>query len=130
MIVKIITGTYGYRKNGLLMPKHKGDVVTLDDAEAKRLIELKIAVKASELPTKSPIHGHVDDSANTNIPDSENGQEDAGNGDDEAVDLEEMTVPELKELAKEFGVKNAAKMKRQELIDAITSNGTAALPEG
>ncbi|WP_320179655.1 Rho termination factor N-terminal domain-containing protein [Roseovarius pacificus] len=44
---------------------------------------------------------------------------DSGAGEDGEKPLDEHTVPELKEIAKEYGVEGADKMKRADLIAAI-----------
>lgn len=49
--IRIISGTYGFRENGMIHPKdaHSG-VFEVDDKEAERLVALNVAEYAAEQP--------------------------------------------------------------------------------
>lgn len=89
MVIKIISGTYGYNTGISIIPKTSSDEpFELDDAKASRLIKLGVAVAVeAEKPAKKE---------NT---------------------LEDLEYNELKKMAKEYGIKAAG--KKEELIEAI-----------
>ena len=106
--VKIIVGTYGYRKNNVSpveLINAESDPIEVSDAEAKRLIELGIAVASGkavevmETVTDEPMAtGHLD-----------------------AESLEEYTVPELKDLAGKLGLEFKSRASKDELIKLISA---------
>jgi len=53
--VKITNGIYGYRppKSKQLKPAHAGDIITVQDKEAARLIELGVAVSVDSVSVVS-----------------------------------------------------------------------------
>lgn len=91
MVIKIISGTYGYNTGLTIIPKTSSDEpFELEDAKAERLIGLGVAVEVS---SEEKISGDTDES------------------------LENLEYNELKKMAKECGVK--ASGTKKELIEAI-----------
>lgn len=91
MVIRIISGTYGYNTGLTIIPKTSSDEpFELEDTKAERLISLGVAVKVSP---EEKISGDTDDS------------------------LENLEYNELKKMAKECGVK--ASGTKKELIEAI-----------
>ena len=97
-IIKIIRGTYGYRKEGtrLVEPIDKNsDPITVSDQEAERLVSLGVAKVLDDASTETFI-GHVD-----------------------AGQFESYSYKQLQELAKNMGLK--ASGSKEELIERITA---------
>lgn len=91
MLIKIISGTYGYNTGFAIVPKTSDDEpFALEDAKAERLISLGVAVKVES--------------------------EEKISDDTEGI-LENLEYNELKKKAKEYGIKAAG--KKEELIKAI-----------
>ena len=101
VIIKV--GGYGYRPDkgsAVQLVTEKDGPISVSDEEAKRLVDLKVAVYADALKadekTKEMATGHLD-----------------------AESLSEYTVPQLKELAKDLGLKTGG--TKDELIERITA---------
>lgn len=111
--VKIIVGTYGYRKNKVspveLINSESGPI-EVSDEEAARLIKVGVAeevgkaVEVKETVTETPavaeetVTGHLD-----------------------AESLEDYTVAELKKLAGDLGLEFKSRATKDELIALISS---------
>ncbi len=118
MLVKIIAGTYGYRDDkGHLRPKHAGEEVNIDEAEAQRLVKIGVA-EASDLPFSEPL----DDEAVNYTPDDVESQEEAG------MSIEDMSFEQLKDAAEQMSINTAKLRSKKALIDAITE-ASVELPE-
>lgn len=102
VIIKV--GGYGYRPakdSAVQLVTEKDGPISVSDEEAKRLVDLKVAVYADE-PVK------VDENT-----------EEMAKGHLDAESLSEYTVPQLKELAKDLGLKTGG--TKDELIERITA---------
>lgn len=104
--IKIIVGTYGYKKDktspvNLIGQGCSEDVCSVSDEEAARLIKLGIAEEAKETVTEEPV------ATVTENPESES--------------LEEYTVSELKTLADALGVEYKSRTTKDELIKLISA---------
>lgn len=104
MRIKIVVGSYGYRKSDTspveLIDKNS-EPIDVSVAEAERLIGLGIAEEVSYTEpvvdeTETPVTGHLDVEA-----------------------LKDYTVPELRALAKDLGLKTGG--TKDELIERITA---------
>lgn len=96
--IKIIAGTYGYRKDGssavsLITPE--SDPIELSDEKAERLIKLGVAKEVGE--NEETATGHLD-----------------------AESLEEYSVSELKELATKMELTFKPKATKKDLIKLIS----------
>lgn len=116
LTVEIISGTYGYKGKGRIIPKDRmSEPFELEDAEAKRLVSLGVAKIITE-GVATGGNNEKNTSTSVNPPDDENGsngENEGGNDIDshwEAEHLKEMTVKELKALAADLGI-NTAKFK-------------------
>lgn len=90
MLIKIISGTYGYNTGVTIIPKTSDDEpFELEDVKAERLINLGVASVVG-----------------------------MGKPDKKEDTLENLEYNELKKMAKEYGIKAAG--KKEELIEAIT----------
>lgn len=107
MIIKILSGTYGYRDEaGTILPKSaKSAPFKVDDKEANRLIRLGIAVEAVATSQQKPI---LEDDEDKN-----------DHQDDSEKTVEKMNKPELVKLAKEMGLESSG--GKEELIGRILS---------
>lgn len=99
MKVKITVGTYGYQRNGnghVDLINSESGPIDVDTAEAERLIGLGVAEAAEAVTDSEPemVTGNLDPKA-----------------------LEEYTVPQLKALAKDMGLKAGG--SKEELIERI-----------
>lgn len=132
--VRIISGTYGYRPptSKHPVPKRVGDIVTVSDSEAMRLIKLKVAALIDEQPPAAPRDVASDgpgensesvDTAQAKIPPEGNeGADEAGEttGHLDAGQLMELTKAELLKLAGEMGVDVSSSDNKAEIVAAIS----------
>ena len=116
--VKIIVGTYGYRKNDTspveLIDKNS-DPIEVPDAEAKRLIGLGIAT-AVEAKAVAPTPAAAPESKEAESPEAEVPMV---TGHLDAESLKEYSYNDLKKLAKDLGL--SAKGSKEELIERIAA---------
>lgn len=107
MKIKIIVGTYGYRKNDTspveLIDKNS-DPIEVSDKEAARLIKLGVAEEVNKTVSETPV-----------------GAEETATGHLDAESLEEYTVSELKDLAGNLGLEFKSKATKDELIKLISA---------
>ncbi len=118
MLIKITHGTYGYRDDrGRLRPKHEGEAVEVSTGEAKRLIKMGIA-EASEKPSENVAEDSTENTAEaiTEAPD------------ESGTDIEDMSIKQLTEAAKQMGINIAHLRSKKALIEAITA-ASVELPE-
>lgn len=124
--VKIIGTTYGYHnKYGRLEPKdEKSEPFLLDDKEADRLVSEGLAEIVGE-GVAMPVNDEKQVDASENTPEAEGRAEDAeiaqkGEGDipyTERPDYDESTkVNDLREIAKNVGIKFSVGMKKEDMI--------------
>ncbi len=126
MLVKIIAGMYGYRdEKNRLRPKSEGDVVDVKDEEAKRLINLGVAEYATETSEVTGMGGS-EVSTVDNTPETENASNEADEG--EEINFDDMTVEQLKGVAKQMGINTSKLRSKKALIDAI-NDASVELPE-
>ena len=126
MKVEIISGSYGWRKSKDAMPKliERGGTCEVDEAEAKRLVALGVAVivrEVDEAPVASASTGRNDAAPCDDMPNKENGAESDAEAHLDTEQLQEMTVAQLKELAAELGIETAKLRKKDDLIAAIAA---------
>lgn len=132
--VQIISGAYGYRPPGSKhsVTKRIGDIVTVSDGEAQRLISLKVAALIEEqMPvaaTGAPVSTLDDkpesvDTGSTQTP-TEGGEGAAADnvttGHLDAEQLMDLTKAELLKLADEMGVDVSSSDNKAEIVAAIT----------
>ena len=132
--VRIISGTYGYRPPNSKHPVSKsiGDIVTISDDEAMRLITLKVTELVDAQSPVSPLSALSDEldksceGVDTDLakapPESD---EDADTaeviiGHLDAEQLMELTKAELLKLADEMGVDVSSSDSKAEIVAAIT----------
>lgn len=145
--VRIIRGTYGYRPPGSMhpMPKRIGDIVTVNDDEAIRLITLKVAELVDVQSPVSPLSVRpedadkscesVDTESDKIPPEGDQGAAAANvtTGHLDAEQLMELTKAELLKLANEMGVDVSSSDNKAEIVAAITraevAPGEAIPPE-
>lgn len=132
--VRIISGTYGYRPPNSKHPVSKsiGDIVTISDDEAMRLITLKVAELVDAQSPVSPLSALSDEldksceGVDTDLakapPESEEGADTAEViiGHFDAEQLMELTKAELLKLADEMGVDVSSSDSKAEIVAAIT----------
>lgn len=120
MLIQIIKGTYGHKDGKVIRPKTPADgPFELAKDKAKDLIAAGIAIEVSEDTEKAePVaeaetetdEAEVDETVETDADED---------GDSEKAMAKEMTVKELKELAKEKGIEIPDNAKKAEIIDAL-----------
>lgn len=136
MKVKIIQGSYGLHEGNAVTLINKGNYCDVSESEAKRLIALGVAENAQE--------DEGDDSDNRMVelsPDALNCEKSGAEGsegysDDEVIELvrdgnvysfskeslENMTMADIRELAKDVGMENVGSYKsKRTLIDALVT---------
>lgn len=124
MEIRIKNGSYGWRKTPEKPPKliERGSTCTVDEAEAKRLFALGVAEPVCDVRGEALATDSKDETADTPSPDipcDENSAESDTEAHLDAEQLQEMTVPQLKELAEEMGIATAKLKKKDDLIAAI-----------
>lgn len=133
MTVKIVAGVYGYLERGFVRPKSKGDVIKLDDKEAKRLIGLGVAVEVPENGAETALPGAGGGKPVDHTPNGEKPQDGAGDDEDEGMAMEDMNFDQLKAVAEQQGIDTKNLRSRKALMEAIEADsigGEAADPEG
>lgn len=127
LTVKIISGTYGCKIKGRIVPKDRtSEPFSLDDAEAKRLVSLGVA----EIITEGVATGGNGKETNppsvnpSNDENDSNGENEGGNDIDghlDAEQLREMTNKELKALAEDMGIDTSKMKVKDDYIQAIVA---------
>lgn len=122
MKIEIISGSYGWRKTKDAMPKlvERGGICEVDEAEARRLVALGVAVIVHEAD-EAPVASGSTVESGADMPSEENGAESGAEAHLDAEQLQEMTVAQLKELAAELGIETAKLRKKDDLIAAIVA---------
>ena len=127
LTVKIISGTYGCKIKGRIVPKDlTSEPFELEDAEAKRLVSLGVA----EIITEGVATGGNDEETNppsVNLSNDENGSNGENEGENDIVghldaeQLREMTNKELKALAEDMGIDTSKMKVKDDYIQAIVA---------
>lgn len=127
LTVKIISGTYGCKIKGRIVPKDlTSEPFELEDAEAERLVSLGVAEIITE-GVATGGNGKETNPPSVNPTDDENGsngENEGGNditGHLDAEQLEEMTIKELKALAEDMGIDTGKFKVKAEYIQAIVA---------
>lgn len=125
MKIEIISGSYGWRKTKDAMPKlvERGGICEVDEAEARRLVALGVAVivhEADEAPVASGSTVESGDIPCSDMPSAENGAESDAEAHLDPEQLKTLTKAKLTELAKEMGIDTAKLKTKAQLIAAIT----------
>lgn len=136
-LVKIINGTYGHRpeKSNYVIPVSVGDpAISVDDDEAKRLVEIGVAAYADAEAVATASEGGSDASPIEYTP----GDKDGESGDSDPAEITDNPDPEslkgwkvdeLKRLASDMGIDTTGIKKKGDLIQAITeATATADAP--
>ena len=124
--IRIISGTYGFRENGMIHPKdaHSG-VFEVDDKEAERLVALNVAAYAAEQPlsSKAGVYPPADEIADSEPVSASDGDSNE-NGD---YEYDETTpVSKLREIGKALGLSfpvGTTKATMRDEIDSALNNG-------
>lgn len=103
MLVKIISGVYGYRNGNYIIPVTAyDDPIELEDDKAMELIHKGVAKRVETQEEETP-EDLSDESESS-----------------DKVDLEDMKVPELRKIAKDMGLDSSgSKAELIELIKAV-----------
>lgn len=112
MRIRITRGIYGFMENGHLVEKTSHSApFEVDEDEGKRLIMLHVAKRVS-------LDGCVGESPFP-VEDGEERGKEAGNPEESGSrnELEDMTLEELRAMAKEMGVKKSG--TREELVERL-----------
>ena len=127
LTVKIISGTYGCKIKGRIVPKDlTSEPFELEDAEAKRLVSLGVA----EIITEGVATGGNGEETNppsVNPSNEENGSNGENEGENDIVghldaeQLREMTNKELKALAEDMGIDTSKMKVKDDYIQAIVA---------
>lgn len=128
-IVQIVNGTYGHRpdKSNYVIPVTSRDLpICVNDEEAKRLVDLGVAVYVGEgavATANLPVSDGCPISNSTNDEGGESGDSDPGDiaGNLDPGALKGWKMEELKKLACDMGIDTSSIKKKDELISAITS---------
>jgi len=124
-MIKIIKGTYGYRKGNRIIPKTPADdPFTATPEQEARLVRLGVAVYV-DAPAKAP--------ATPATPAAPKAPENAKTGSKDVDELPaynlDMKLDELKEIAKAYGVDASDARKKADVI-AMIEAAKAKDPEG
>ncbi len=127
LTVKIISGTYGCKIKGRIVPKdHTSEPFELEDVEAKRIVSLGIAEIITEDVATSG-NGEEVVPPTVNPSDDENSSNGENEGENDMVvhldaeQLKEMTIKELKALAEDMGIDTSKMKVKDDYIQAIVS---------
>ncbi len=125
MLIRIISGTYGHRYNGRIVPKDRTSTpFELDDKEAKRIISLGIAeaVLNSVATPEKPQNTSGTNSNTFNYKNSSNSKIEGDtlvDGHLDAEQLEKMKISDLKMLAEDMGIDTSKMKVKSDYISAI-----------
>lgn len=127
LTVKIISGTYGCKIKGRIVPKDRtSEPFELENEEAKRLVSLGVA----EIITEGVATGGKGKETNppsVNPSNDENGSNGENEGENDitghldAEQLREMTNKELKALAEDMGIDTSKMKVKEDYIQAIVA---------
>ncbi len=117
--VRIIAGTYGRRVRGIIRPAGPGECCDVSFDEAYRLIRLGVAEFADE-PEAAPVEPEKtpDEPAETTEPE------------ESAADYSDMTINELRQIAKDRGITGTARKNKGDLIEILLAFDAEADDDG
>lgn len=127
LIVKIVSGTYGYRNGKRIEPKDRNsNPFELPDDEAHRLVTLGVA-EIVNTRVATPDNDDLETMAGGNMSKGENGENGEENATEETAVFDEaylydMTNAELKDLAANLGINTSRCKVKKDYIDAIMEN--------
>lgn len=121
MKIKIICGSYGYRTKYGVKPVLLGDTCDVDSMEAGRLAGLGISEILDAPATPAAASAGEADAVQecSDTPVKENAAQEPAEDSLDAVELESMTVAQLKKLAGEMGIDTKDLKRKDSLIAAI-----------
>ena len=123
--IKIISGTYGYSRDGFIRPVSRGGTCDVPLAEAERLAALGVAEivgSSGSEPVATPPVTTTEDTQSSDMDAEDNGVEAPHEGYHlDPAQLESMTVANLKSLAEDMGVKTAARWTKADYVAAIAA---------
>lgn len=123
--IKIISGTYGYSRDGFIHPVSRGGTCDVLPAEAERLAALGVAEiigNSGPEPVETPPVTANEDAQTSDMDAVEFGVEAPQEGYHlDAAQLESMTVANLKSLAEDMGIKPAARWTKADYVAAIAA---------
>ena len=132
LTVKIISGTYGCKIKGRIVPKDlTSEPFELEDAEAKRLVSLGVAEIITE-GVATGGNGKETNPPSVNPSNDENGSNGENEGGNKNItlsreeELKEMTNKELKALADGMGIDTSKMKVKAEYIQAIVAVESSA----
>lgn len=122
MLIKIIKGNYGYNNGRIVKAKTPSDKpFEVDDAEAARLIEQRIAKAVDNFPVDGTLS--AEEETSDNAPYFPKADGDAVGEDDEDYDVpdynDEMSNADLQSIAKEYGIPIPNRANKSEIITAL-----------
>lgn len=130
--VKIVSGAYGYKPAGAVSVKAitaESGPIEVSDAEAERLVRLKVAVIVDapaevtpEMPPAAVATAHAAEEAAGECMDTPDGESETEGQETACLDAEQlkgMTVAELRALAEDMGIDCSRLRTKAQLIAAI-----------
>ena len=123
--IKIISGTYGYSRDGFIRPVSRGGTCDVPPAEAERLAALGVAEiigNSGSEPVATPPVTTTEDTQSLDMDAEDDDVEALQKGYHlDATQLESMTVANLKSLAEDMGVKTSARWTKADYVAAIAA---------
>lgn len=116
-IIRIISGTYGFRENGMIHPKDRhSEAFEVDDEEAERLVALNVAEYAAEQPftSRSGVYPSANQTADSEAVSVSDGFESDGYEYDETT-----PVSKLREIGKSLGLSFPVGTTKAAMLDEL-----------
>lgn len=118
-IIRIISGTYGFRENGMIHPKDRhSEAFEVDDEEAERLVALNVAEYAAEQPltSMSGVYPSANQTADSEVVSVSDGFESDGYEYDETT-----PVSKLREIGKSLGLSFPVGTTKAAMLDELNN---------
>ena len=139
-MIKIISGVYGYDTGTTVIGKSTEDEpFLLEKEKAQRIIDLGVAVAVETEEPNNQMHENEQQLQDEQLGTEENDEQFEDNTEpsvDETelkfaeVDLQNMTLQQLREFAEPFGVKYKVGTKKEDFIEEMKAAMTAIQAEG
>ena len=127
--VKILSGAYGRRVNGIVKPVYQGTTVELENEEADRLVSIGCAEYASDADGATLLEAESEKTGG-NLSEGENVPESPTEGVFiESMALEDMSFDMLKQLAAQMGIEDIGKLRSKQALREAIAQATSAEDE-